>query len=113
MSVVSLKTQTLMTPTSFLTFNNLNKIPAMLISAAIWPSLETANTTQEVMGVVLSILGGYLYAVSKKGDVHPFALFASAAMSIALIPLMVLGEMAEQQHLKVLLNTTNTTEVQP
>jgi hypothetical protein len=113
MSVVSLKTQTLMTPTSFLTFNNLNKIPAMLISAAIWPELETADTTQEIMGVVLSIFGGYLFAVSKKGDVNPFALLASGAMSIALIPLIVLSEMAEEQRhlvMKALLNSTNTTQ---
>ena len=97
LSVVGLKTQSLMSPTSFLTFNNLNKIPAMLISTAIWPHLETADTTQEIMGIVVSILGGYLYALSKQGPVHPAAIFISVAMSSALVPLMVLGEMAERQ----------------
>lgn len=92
MSVVGLNTQSLMSPTSFLTFNNLNKIPAMLISAAIWPHLETANSTQEVMGIVLSLLGGYLYALSRQGNIHPAAMLVSVAMSLAIIPLMILGE---------------------
>jgi hypothetical protein len=104
MSIVGLKTQELMSPVTFLTFNNLNKIPAMLISAAIWPHLETADTTQEIMGIVLSIYGGYLYSLSKQGNVHPVALFISVSMSIALIPLMILGELADQPH-----PTTNTT----
>ena len=113
MSVVGLKTQSLMTPTSFLTFNNLNKIPAMLISAAIWPHLETANTTPEIMGVVLSILGGYLYALSKQeGDVHPAAIFVSVVMCIALVPMMILGEEAFEQQtgLKLLLLFANSTK---
>ena len=109
MSVVGLKTQSLMSPTSYLTFNNINKIPAMLISAAIWPHLETANTTQEIMGVVLSILGGYLYAMSKQGTVHPVAILISVAISIALVPLMVLGELAELQLHGG--NSTNVTNV--
>jgi hypothetical protein len=98
MSVIGLKTQALMSPVTYLTFNNLNKIPAMLISAAIWPHLETADTTQEIMGVVLTIYSGFLFALSKQGDVHPVALFISIAMSIAIIPLMVLGERAGQPH---------------
>ena len=113
MSVVGLKTQSLMTPTSYLTFNNLNKIPAMLISAAIWPHLETANTTPEIMGVVLSILGGYLYALSKQeGDVHPAAIFVSVVMCIALVPMMILGEEAFEQQtgLKLLLLFANSTK---
>jgi hypothetical protein len=98
MSVIGLKTQALMSPVTYLTFNNLNKIPAMLISAAIWPHLETADTTQEIMGVILTIYSGVLFAVSKQGDVHPVALFISITMSIALIPLMVLGERSGQPH---------------
>jgi hypothetical protein len=105
MSIVGLKTQELMSPVTFLTFNNLNKIPAMLISAAIWPHLETADTSQEILGIVISIYGGYLYALSKQGNVHPVALFILVAMSIALIPLMVLGEMAAYHH-----PTANTTK---
>ena len=91
-----------MSPVTFLVFNNLNKIPAILISTALWPHLETANTTQEIMGIVLSLYGGFLYSLSKQGDVHPAALFISAALSIALIPLMVLGELAEQRIAQVL-----------
>jgi hypothetical protein len=105
MSVTSLKTQALMSPVTFLAFNNLNKIPAILISAALWPHLETANTSQEIMGIVLSLYGGFLYSLSKQGDVHPVALFISVAMSIALIPLIILGELSEQQ-LAQKLNTT-------
>jgi drug/metabolite transporter (DMT)-like permease len=105
MSVAGLKTQELISPVTFLTFNNLNKIPAMFISAAIWPQLEITDTTQEIMGIVLSIYGGYLYALSKQGDVNPIALFISLAMSIALVPLIVLGEMADQRPF-----ATNTTK---
>jgi hypothetical protein len=102
MSVTSLRTQGLMSPVTFLVFNNLNKIPAILISTAIWPQLETANTTQEIIGIVLSLYGGFLYSLSKQGDVNPAALFISAAISIALIPLMVLGELAEKRIAQVL-----------
>jgi hypothetical protein len=97
MSVTSLRTQALMSPVTFLVFNNLNKIPAILISAAIWPHLETAKTSQEIMGIVLSLYGGFLYSLSKQGDVNPVALFISLALSIALIPLIILGELSEQQ----------------
>jgi hypothetical protein len=102
MSVTSLRTQGLMSPVTFLVFNNLNKIPAILISTALWPQLETANTTQEIMGIVLSLYGGFLYSLSKQGDVNPAALFISAALSIAIIPLVVLGELAEQRNAQVL-----------
>ena len=97
MSVTGLKVQSLISPVTFLMFNNLNKIPAMLISALIWPQLETADTTQEILGIILSIYGGCLFALSKQGDVHPLALFACVAMCIAIIPLMILGELAEQR----------------
>ncbi len=113
MSIIGLKTQSLMTPTSYLTFNNLNKIPAMLIAAAIWPHLETANTTQEIIGVALSVLSGYLYALSKQRDVHPVAIFITVAMSIALIPLMVLGEEAGQQILAANNNNVSTNLINP
>jgi hypothetical protein len=102
MSVTSLRTQGLMSPVTFLVFNNLNKIPAILISTALWPQLETANTTQEIMGIVLSLYGGFLYSLSKQGDVNPAALFISVALSIAIIPLVVLGELAEQRNAQVL-----------
>jgi hypothetical protein len=92
LSVIGLRTQSLLSPVMFLTFNNLNKIPAMLLSAAIWPHLETTDTAQEVLGIVLSIYGGYLFAVSKTAPVHPFAVFVAVALSVALVPLMVLGE---------------------
>ncbi len=91
-----------MSPVTFLVFNNLNKIPAILISTALWPQLETANTTQEIMGIVLSLYGGFLYSLSKQGDVNPAALFISVALSIAIIPLVVLGELAEQRNAQVL-----------
>jgi drug/metabolite transporter (DMT)-like permease len=104
LSIVGLKTQALMTPTSFLTLNNINKIPAMLIAAAIWPHLETVNTTQEIMGIVLSILGGYFYALSKQQQqqqqrdevVNAVTIFISVALSVALIPIIVLGETAAE-----------------
>jgi hypothetical protein len=106
MSVAGLNTQMLLSPVTCLTFNNLNKIPAMLISAAIWPHLETTDTIQEILGIVLSVYGGYLFAVSKQGPVHPFAIFIAVAFSIVLVPLMVLGEKAEQQ----LLHPLNVTK---
>jgi hypothetical protein len=105
MSVTSIWTRALMSPVTFLAFNNLNKIPAIIISAALWPHLETANTTQEIMGIVLSLYGGLLYSISKQGDVNPMALFVSLAFSIALIPIMILGELSEQQQ-EPKLNTT-------
>ncbi len=109
MSIVGLKTQALLSPVTFLTFNNLNKIPAMLISSVIWPHLETADTILEVMGIVLSVYGGYLFAISKQGDVHPMAIFVSVVLCLALVPLIVLGENAGQQ----LLLHFNTTGNQP
>jgi hypothetical protein len=105
LSITGLRTRALMSPVSFLAFNNLNKIPAILISTAIWPHLETADTSQEIMGIVVSIYGGFLYSISKQGDVNPVALFISAALSIALVPLMILGELSEQQK-PTGLNTT-------
>ena len=109
MSVTGLNVQSLMSPVTFLMFNNLNKIPAMLISAAIWPHLETADTTQEILGIALSIYGGCLYAVSKQGDVHPLALLLCIALCAAIIPLMVLGALAEQHQE----NHSNVTAVFP
>ena len=107
MSVSGLKTQAVLSPVTFLTFNNLNKTPAMLISTVIWPHLETADTSQEIVGIVLSIYAGYLFALSKQGDVHPFAIFIAAALSVALVPLMVLGELADQRISQTfLLNVT-------
>jgi drug/metabolite transporter (DMT)-like permease len=102
MSVISIRTQGLMSPVTFLVFNNLNKIPAILISTALWPHLETANTTQEIMGIVLSLYGGFLFSLSKQGDVNPVALFITTALNIAIIPLMILGELAEQHSAQVL-----------
>lgn len=100
MSVVGLKTQALLSPVTFLAFNNLNKIPAMLLSSVIWPHLETADTILEVMGIVLSIYGGCLFAISKQGDVNPVAIFVSVALSLALVPLIILGENADRQLLQ-------------
>ena len=106
MSVVGLKTQALLSPVTFLLFNNLNKIPAMLISTAIWPHLETADSIQEIMGIILSLLGGFLFALSKQSDVHPVAIFVVVAISTAIVPLMVLGELADERLYQQLLNST-------
>lgn len=114
MSVTGLEVQSLISPVTFLMFNNLNKIPAMMISALIWPQLETADTTQEILGIVLSIYGGCLFALSKQGDVHPLALFACITLCIAIVPLIILGELAVQH--KTTTNhhsTTNITVVFP
>ena len=108
MSVTGLKVQSLISPVTFLMFNNLNKIPAMLISALIWPQLETADSTQEIMGIILSIYGGCLFALSKQGDVHPLALFACIALCAAIIPVMILGELAEQHRTTTTMNDNHS-----
>jgi drug/metabolite transporter (DMT)-like permease len=107
MSIVGLKTQALLSPVTFLLFNNLNKIPATLISAVIWPHLETADTVQEIMGIVLSLIGGFLFALSKQGEVHFLALCAVTAISVAIVPLMVLGELADQRLSKTYFNISH------
>ena len=110
MSIIGLKTQALLSPVTFLLFNNLNKIPAMLISAVIWPHLETADTIQEIMGIVLSLLGGFLFALSKQNNVHFVALFVVVAISVAIVPLMVLGELADQRLSRTYFNMTRLND---
>jgi hypothetical protein len=106
MSLTGLNTQVLLSPVTYLTFNNLNKIPAMLISTVIWPKLEITDSIPEIMGIMLSVYGGLLYALSKQGDVHLIAILVSVGMCIALVPLVVLSELAVQQP------ASNTTVVQ-
>lgn len=109
MSLTGLNTQMLLSPVTYLTFNNLNKIPAMLISTVIWPKIEMTDSIPEIMGILLSIYGGLLYALSKQGDVHPIAIFSSVAICVALIPLVVLSELATQQQSNTALVVLNQT----
>ena len=90
LSICSIRVQALLTPVTYLTFNNLNKIPAMLLSTIIWPSPHAASP-QEIIGIVLSVYGGYLYALSKEHEVHWVLLLTSAAIVATLVPLLAVG----------------------
>jgi len=62
-SVSGFMAQESLSPTSWLTVNNLSKIPAIVLSCYIW---DVQLGTMEIIGMVTSILGGYLYSLSKQ-----------------------------------------------
>jgi hypothetical protein len=51
----------IMSPVSFITFNNINKLPATALSYVIWP---TQVSYVELFGMAASLWGGYFYALS-------------------------------------------------
>ena len=51
----------IMSPVSFITFNNINKLPATALSYVIWPT-QVSNI--ELFGMAASLWGGYFYALS-------------------------------------------------
>ena len=51
----------IMSPVSFITFNNVNKLPATALSYVIWPAQVSYI---ELFGMAASMWGGYLYALS-------------------------------------------------
>jgi GDP-mannose transporter len=62
-SIAGFQAQECMSPTSWLTCNNLSKIPAIILSCFIW-HLEL--TYLEFAGIVISLTGGYLYSLSSR-----------------------------------------------
>jgi drug/metabolite transporter (DMT)-like permease len=63
-SVTGFNAQEALTPTSWLTLNNLSKIPALIISCIIW---NVNINMLEVIGMAISLTGGYLYAMERQG----------------------------------------------
>jgi GDP-mannose transporter len=63
-SVTGFKAQEVLTPTSWLTLNNLSKIPAIIISCIIW---RVNLNMLEILGLTISLAGGYLYAMDRQG----------------------------------------------
>jgi drug/metabolite transporter (DMT)-like permease len=63
-SVNGFNAQEVLTPTSWLTLNNLSKIPALIISCMIW---NVNMNMLEVIGLAISLTGGYLYAMERQG----------------------------------------------
>jgi GDP-mannose transporter len=63
-SVTGFKAQEVLSPTSWLTLNNISKIPAMIISCMIW---KINMNGLEVVGLSISLIGGYLYAMDRQG----------------------------------------------
>ena len=60
-SVSSFIAHDIMSPVSFITFNNINKLPATALSYVIWPT-QVSNI--ELFGMAASLWGGYFYALS-------------------------------------------------
>lgn len=62
-SVSGFMAQEHLSPTSWLTLNNLSKIPAIVIACYLW---KLQLSTIEITGMATSIFGGYLYSLSKQ-----------------------------------------------
>ena len=62
-SVAGFRAQKAMSPVSWLTLNNLSKIPAILISLQIFGGWDDL-TMESVHGMTICMLSGYLYALS-------------------------------------------------
>jgi drug/metabolite transporter (DMT)-like permease len=62
-SLYGFEAQKILSPISWLTFNNISKIPAILLAISIWgPNLNSI----ECIGLSLSLLGGYSYSLSQQ-----------------------------------------------
>lgn len=62
-SVTGFQAQNVLTPTSWLTLNNLSKIPAIVLSCYFW---NVTLGSVELSGLSLSLTAGYLYALSRQ-----------------------------------------------
>ena len=65
-SVSAFNAQKVMSPISFLTLNNLSKIPAIVISVMLF---NTVLTVTAIYGMGVSMIAGYLYALSRQHDI--------------------------------------------
>lgn len=63
-SLAGFQAQKAMSPTSWLTCNNISKIPAIILSSILW---GTELSEMEIIGISISLLGGYMYALSANG----------------------------------------------
>lgn len=69
-SVAGFQAQEVMSPTTWLTCNNLSKIPAIILSCWLW---EVNLREWQIIGLIISILGGFLYSLSSQ-DLLPHVL---------------------------------------
>lgn len=61
-SYFGFQSQDVLSPVSWLTYNNLCKIPCIVISSFIWPHLFSDI---ETLGMVISLSAGYFYSMSQ------------------------------------------------
>lgn len=66
-SIAGFQAQEFLSPTSYLTCNNLSKIPAIIISYIIW---QKQVSMCEVIGIIISLTGGFLYSLSTRKLLH-------------------------------------------
>ena len=66
-SVTGFQAQEHLSPTSYLTCNNLSKIPAIILSYIIW---QRQTSVYEVIGIIISLTGGFLYSLSTRELLH-------------------------------------------
>jgi hypothetical protein len=86
-SVTGFIAHDMMSPISFVTFNNINKLPATLLSYVIWPALVTHT---EIFGMASSLWGGYMYALStQEKPIHIALMIISTSLLITGISLFV------------------------
>lgn len=80
-SVAAFNAQKVMSPISFLTLNNISKIPAICISVILFNTTITLNAWH---GMVLSMAAGYLYAISRQYEIS-FPIITVAWSAVAVI----------------------------
>lgn len=67
-SVSGFAAQKIISPTSWLTLNNMSKIPAIILSYVFFGGIPGKGM---VIGIMISLLSGYLYALSQKDGTTP------------------------------------------
>jgi len=60
-SVLGFQTQTVLSPVSYLTLNNISKIPAIVIAVWVW---NTKLSAEACLGLGISLISSYFYALS-------------------------------------------------
>eukprot|EP00281_Chroomonas_sp_CCMP1168_P025699 CAMPEP_0206233390 /NCGR_PEP_ID=MMETSP0047_2-20121206/11961_1 /ASSEMBLY_ACC=CAM_ASM_000192 /TAXON_ID=195065 /ORGANISM="Chroomonas mesostigmatica_cf, Strain CCMP1168" /LENGTH=400 /DNA_ID=CAMNT_0053657265 /DNA_START=133 /DNA_END=1335 /DNA_ORIENTATION=+ len=96
-SVTAFHAQKALTPTSFITLNNLSKIPAILISCIIF---SNSMSHLSAVGMVLSLAGGYAYALASGNNltVKSGVTIFSVSIPVCII-LLFLHWMQQKDHL--------------
>ena len=91
-SVTGFSAHTIMSPVSFVTFNNVNKLPATALAYVIWP---TEVSWVELFGMMSALWGGYGYAISLgEGMLHPAWLWISGGVLVCCVALIAVYWMA-------------------